>query len=278
VDGPPQQVFDKLVRALEAESTARSFTIVSREAQASYRVRSYLSAQVRRGGKTTIAWVWDVYDRDQERALRLSGEEPAGKGRDAWAMADEQMMRRIALAGLNGLNGLISGSSAPESPAGRAAIRPRHRANGRESAGIGAGTNANTGIQRPLGRSCHGPLVFAGKPEALYCQPRHLLVITPACKDLRLWFRFIGSDMLKSVSPTSKGEAAISAKNGSIKLVAGNSNPELAAAISSVLNLPLTKASVAASPTTRFSSKFSRTSAARTCTSFSRRRFRPTTT
>ena len=117
VDGPPPQVFDKLVRALEAESTARSFTIVSREAQASYRVRSYLSAQVRRGGKTTIAWVWDVYDRDQERALRLSGEEPAGKGRDAWAMADEQMMRRIARAGLNGLNGLISGSGVPDSPA-----------------------------------------------------------------------------------------------------------------------------------------------------------------
>lgn len=117
VDGPPPQVFDKLVRALEAESTARSFTIVSREAQASYRVRSYLSAQVRRGGKTTIAWVWDVYDRDQERALRLSGEEPAGKGRDAWAMADDQMMRRIALAGLNGLNGLISGSGVPDSSA-----------------------------------------------------------------------------------------------------------------------------------------------------------------
>lgn len=116
VDGPPPQVFDKLVRALEAESTARSFTIVSREAQASYRVRSYLSAQVRRG-KTTIAWVWDVYDRDQERALRLSGEEPAGKGRDAWAMADDQMMRRIALAGLNGLSGLISGSAVPDSPA-----------------------------------------------------------------------------------------------------------------------------------------------------------------
>ncbi|EKS36890.1 MAG: ribose-phosphate pyrophosphokinase [Bradyrhizobiaceae bacterium] len=50
--------------------------------------------------------------------------------------------------------------------------------------------------------------------------------------------------MLKSVSPTSRGEAAISAKNGSIKLVAGNSNPELAAEISSVLGVPLTKASV----------------------------------
>jgi ribose-phosphate pyrophosphokinase len=50
--------------------------------------------------------------------------------------------------------------------------------------------------------------------------------------------------MLKSVSPTSRGETAISAKNGSIKLVAGNSNPELAAQIASVLNLSLAKASV----------------------------------
>jgi hypothetical protein len=118
VDGPPPQVFDRLVRALETESAARSFTIVSREAPASYRIRSYLSAQVRRG-TTTVVWVWDVYDRDQERALRLSGEESGGKaGRDAWAMADDQMMRRIALAGLNGLNGLISGTApAPDSPA-----------------------------------------------------------------------------------------------------------------------------------------------------------------
>ncbi len=50
--------------------------------------------------------------------------------------------------------------------------------------------------------------------------------------------------MLKSVSPNPRGEAAISAKNGSIKLVAGNSNPELAAAISAWLDVPLTKASV----------------------------------
>jgi ribose-phosphate pyrophosphokinase len=50
--------------------------------------------------------------------------------------------------------------------------------------------------------------------------------------------------MLKSVSPGSRGEAAISAKNGSIKLVAGNSNPELAAEISAWLDVPMTKASV----------------------------------
>lgn len=109
VDGPPPQVFERLVRALESESGSRSFTIVSREAPAAYRIRSYLSAQVRRG-KTTVAWVWDVYDRDQQRALRLSGEEPGGKaGRDAWATADDTMMRRIAQAGLSGVSSLISG-------------------------------------------------------------------------------------------------------------------------------------------------------------------------
>lgn len=117
VDGPPPQVFERLVRALEAESGSRSFTIVSREAPAAYRIRSYLSAQVRRG-KTTVAWVWDVYDRDQQRALRLSGEEPGGKaGRDAWATADEAMMRRIAQAGLSGVSSLISGAgTTPSDP------------------------------------------------------------------------------------------------------------------------------------------------------------------
>lgn len=116
VDGPPQAVFDRLVKALEAESSSRSFTVVSREAPASYRVRSYLSAQVDRG-KTVIAWVWDVYDRDQRRALRLSGEEPAAKNpRDAWASADDGVIRRIAQAGLTGLNGLIDGT-APAAPA-----------------------------------------------------------------------------------------------------------------------------------------------------------------
>ena len=79
-------------------------------------MRSYLSAQVSRG-RTTIAWVWDVYDRDQRRALRLSGEEPGGKaGRDAWATADDQVMRRIAQAGLSGLNGMINGTAPAESP------------------------------------------------------------------------------------------------------------------------------------------------------------------
>lgn len=117
IDGPPPQVFDRMVGILNSESQLRSLAVVSREAQAAYRVRAYLSAQVVRG-KTVIAWVWDVYDQNQQRALRLSGEEPAGKaGRDAWAAADDMVLRKIAQAGLAGLTGMTSGAPADQQPA-----------------------------------------------------------------------------------------------------------------------------------------------------------------
>jgi hypothetical protein len=110
IDGPPPQVFDRMVSVLDSETKLRNLSIVSREGRASYRVRGYLSAQVVRG-KTMIAWVWDVYDNNQQRALRLSGEEAAGKaGRDAWAAADDLVLRKIAQAGLSGLSGMINGA------------------------------------------------------------------------------------------------------------------------------------------------------------------------
>ena len=113
-----------MVNLLDSESKLRNVAIVSREGSAAYRIRSYLAAQVSRG-RTTIAWVWDVYDRDQQRAIRLSGEEPAGKaGRDAWAAADDVVLRRIAQAGLTGLSGMINGTARrtcrrPRRPRGR---------------------------------------------------------------------------------------------------------------------------------------------------------------
>ena len=116
IDGPPPHVFDRMVDVLDSESKLRNLSIVSREGSAAYRVRSYLSAQVSRG-RTMIAWVWDVYDRDQQRALRLSGQEPAGKaGRDPWAAADDLVLRKIAQAGLSGLSGMIGGTAPADAP------------------------------------------------------------------------------------------------------------------------------------------------------------------
>jgi hypothetical protein len=115
IDGPPPQIFDRMVNLLDSEAKLRNLAVVSREGAAAYRVRSYLAAQIR-GGKTTVAWVWDVYDRDQQRALRLTGEEQTGKssGRDAWAAADDLVLRRIAQAGLSGLSGMINGTTSPD--------------------------------------------------------------------------------------------------------------------------------------------------------------------
>jgi len=116
IDGPPPQVFDRMVNVLDSESKLRNLSIVSREGSASYRVRSYLAAQISHG-RTTIAWVWDVYDRDQQRALRLSGEELAGKsGRDPWTTADDLVLRKIAQAGFAGLSGMINGTGPAAAP------------------------------------------------------------------------------------------------------------------------------------------------------------------
>src|ERR1700686_1911583 len=117
IDGPPPQVFDRMVDVLDSESKLRNLSIVSREGSAAYRVRSYLAAQVSRG-RTVIAWVWDVYDGDQQRALLLSGAERAGKaGRDPWTAADDLVLRKIAQAGLSGLSAMINGTVADATPA-----------------------------------------------------------------------------------------------------------------------------------------------------------------
>jgi hypothetical protein len=125
IDGPPPQVFDRMVGVLDSESKLRNLSIVSREGQAAYRVRSYLAAQLYHG-RTTIAWVWDVYDANQHRALRLSGEEPAGKGGrgDAWAAADDLVLRRIAQAGFAGLAAMVNGTApADQAPPGASPTR-----------------------------------------------------------------------------------------------------------------------------------------------------------
>jgi hypothetical protein len=116
IDGPPPQVFDRMVSVLDSESKLRNLSIVSRQDQAAYRVKSYLAAEVSHG-RTTIAWVWDVYDGNQQRALRLSGEEAAGKsGRDAWTAADDLVLRRIAQAGFSGLAAMVNGTAPADPP------------------------------------------------------------------------------------------------------------------------------------------------------------------
>ena len=117
IDGPPPQVFERMVSVLDSESKLRNLTMVSRKSPAAaYRVRSYLAAQVVHG-HTMISWVWDVYDQDQQRALRLSGEEDTGKsGSDPWGAADDLVLRKIAQAGFSGLSSMVNGTPPATAP------------------------------------------------------------------------------------------------------------------------------------------------------------------
>ena len=117
IDGPPPGQFHELVQALNNEAQTRRLAVISRESPSTYRVRGYLAAKVTKR-ETTISWVWDVFDRDDRRALRIAGEEAAkGRHRDAWSAADDEMLRRIARSSMDQLAAfLTSPEVAPDTP------------------------------------------------------------------------------------------------------------------------------------------------------------------
>jgi hypothetical protein len=122
IDGPPVAVFQNLVTTLSTEAQARQVRVVSRNGDPAYRIRGYLAAIVV-GGKSHISWVWDVYDADRRRVLRISGEEASGRpGTNAWAAADEQMVRRIARSSIDRLVTFLAAPPAP--PAVEPATQP----------------------------------------------------------------------------------------------------------------------------------------------------------
>ena len=117
IDGLPPGQFRELVQALNNEAQTRRLAVMSRESPSAYRVRGYLAAKVAKR-ETTISWVWDVFDRDDHRALRIAGEETAkGRHRDAWSAADDAMLRRIAGSSMGQLAAfLTSPEVAPSTP------------------------------------------------------------------------------------------------------------------------------------------------------------------
>jgi len=108
IDGPPQTQFRSLVQNLNDEAQSRQLAVISREQQSVYRVRGYLAANVAKD-RTTISWVWDVFDKDENRALRIAGEETAkSHPRDGWTVADNAMLKRIAQTSMDQLASFLT--------------------------------------------------------------------------------------------------------------------------------------------------------------------------
>src|SRR5262249_9941772 len=108
LDGLPPGQFRKLVQNLNDEAQSRRLAVISREQPSAYRVRGYLAATVTKH-QTTISWVWDVFDQDEHRTLRISGEETAKvRHKDAWATADDAMLQRIAQSSMEQLAAFLT--------------------------------------------------------------------------------------------------------------------------------------------------------------------------
>ena len=121
IDGLPPQHFKTLVDDLNQEAQSRRVAVISRLQPAAYRVRGYFAASLEKN-RTTVSWVWDVFDRDEHRAMRISGSAPV-KGRD-WNAADTQLMQRIAQSSMDELAGFLNSpavaQNAPALPSGPA--------------------------------------------------------------------------------------------------------------------------------------------------------------
>lgn len=170
IDGPPQSQFNTLVRNLNDEAQQRRLAVLSRENTSAYRVRGYLAAKVaknRTSDQTTISWVWDVFDRDEQRVLRIHGEEVAKRSGketgDAWNVADEAMLRRIAGSSMEQLAAFLTSAEAV-SVASAPAVTPVALIGGSDTSPEAAGifrtfqANANPAPSSPAAEAADVPL------------------------------------------------------------------------------------------------------------------------
>ena len=148
VDGLPPAVFDRYVRKLNEEAEARKVPVVTREGFAPYRIKGYASVWTR-GRQATMSWVWEVFDSNGERVIRIAGDEKAGKaGRDAWQAVNDEVLARAARSGMEQLAVYFRGpdtpapaiaSSAPEAappPPAEQPVRSRQPAAGGRVASV----------------------------------------------------------------------------------------------------------------------------------------------
>ena len=118
IDGPPRDIFDKLVQDLNAEAQSRRLAVVSRADTSAYRVRGYLVA-VKSGQQSAVSWIWDVYDGRRQRVLRIAGEQTIkGKYGDAWQALDGAAVQKIAQDSMGQLAAFLNSPEAtPAAPA-----------------------------------------------------------------------------------------------------------------------------------------------------------------
>jgi hypothetical protein len=118
IDGAPREVFDRLVRGLNAEARSQNLAVVSRADASAFRVRGYFVAE-NNAKRSAIDWVWDVYDDRQQRVLRITGKQTVD-GKEAWQALDDPAVEKIARDSIGQLATFLTSPDAM--PAARAQV------------------------------------------------------------------------------------------------------------------------------------------------------------
>lgn len=95
--GAPQDKAELLARALSDTAAAQNLRIrPASESVADVRLKGYFSA-FNDGSKTTLVYVWDVLDANDQRIKRIQGQEAIpGKTDDPWAAVDLTTFQAVA--------------------------------------------------------------------------------------------------------------------------------------------------------------------------------------
>ena len=112
--GVPTTKADALFRGIGTYARQRNLTLVRRDdPTAVYRVRGYLTA-IGGTGDTTVSYVWDILDAQDQRVHRISGVETTGSGEaDPWSAVNDQVLATIAARTVEGLHAWVNGVAQP---------------------------------------------------------------------------------------------------------------------------------------------------------------------
>ncbi len=96
VIGAPSGAVQAMSRRISSRSSERGISVVPPgTSRATYDMKGYFSA-ITESGKTTVIFVWDVFDTSGNRLHRIQGQETApGTSPDGWSSVSSRMMESI---------------------------------------------------------------------------------------------------------------------------------------------------------------------------------------
>ena len=117
VEGAPEGLAEPFRQSLDAAATQDQIALAP-PTSAKYLVRGWLSASAVKDG-AAVAFVWDVFTSDKQRAQRLTDTIAVrGSGDDPWAMVTEAALASVAARSANELAAYLSNT--PEAAPGGA--------------------------------------------------------------------------------------------------------------------------------------------------------------